>query len=152
MDIYNYLKDDHTKVANLMERVISNGDAEERETMFEMIKHELTLHAETEEATFYKAIEEATRSRTTEEEIEHAHGEHDEIKDCLAKISATPVTSDIWLHYFTELKDIVTHHVEEEETEIFESAKKILDAKQARDLATQMDKLKQQKLEHLSAA
>ncbi|MFT4077558.1 MAG: hypothetical protein QM647_18675 [Asticcacaulis sp.] len=63
MDIYKYLKKDHDKVADLMEQVIVTKDLSERQTLFETIKMELSLHADTEEKTFYKAIDDATRSK-----------------------------------------------------------------------------------------
>ena len=81
MDIYSYLKKDHRKVADLMEQVIASKDPAERQSLFETIKAELTLHADTEEQTFYKAIEDATRSKQVEEKIEHANHEHDEIRE-----------------------------------------------------------------------
>jgi hemerythrin superfamily protein len=144
MDIYNYLKKDHQKVADLMEQVIASKDPAERQSLFETIKLELTLHADTEEQTFYKAIEDATRSKQVEEKIEHANHEHDEIREYLEKLSTTPVTDELWLEAFGEFKHSVTHHVEEEEGEIFEKAKKYLSSQEAKDLAKEMDALKKQ--------
>ena len=144
MDIYNYLKKDHQKVADLMEQVIASKDPAERQSLFETIKMELTLHADTEEQTFYKAIEDATRSKQVEEKIEHANHEHDEIREYLEKLSTTPVTDELWLETFGEFKHSVTHHVEEEEGEIFEKAKKYLSSQEAKDLAKEMDALKKQ--------
>jgi len=144
MDIYNYLKKDHQKVADLMEQVIASKDPAERQSLFETIKLELTLHADTEEQTFYRAIEDATRSKQVEEKIEHANHEHDEIREYLEKLSTTPVTDELWLETFGEFKHSVTHHVEEEEGEIFEKAKKYLSSQEAKDLAKEMDALKKQ--------
>lgn len=152
MDIYAYLKMDHQKVANLMERVVSNDIPEQRATMYEMIKHELTLHAETEEATFYAAIDKATESRKIEDDLEHAHGEHDEIRECLQNIDRTNYSEPLWMTYFLKLKELVTHHVEEEEGEVFDDARKVLSDAQAVELAEMMDHLKQVKLGKKTAA
>lgn len=143
MDIYNYLKKDHQLVADLMEQVIASQDLSQREELFVQIKMELTLHADTEEATFYKAIEDATRSKSVEEQIEHAHGEHDEVREYLEKLESLDIESEEWIEQFGEFKHAVTHHVEEEEGEIFEKAKKYLDDKKAKELAKEMDDLKQ---------
>lgn len=142
MDIYNYLKKDHRLVADLMEKVIASQDSAERQTLFEQIKIELTLHADTEEQTFYKAIEDATRSKNVEKEMGHAHHEHDEIRDYLDKLSTTPVADEAWIETFGEFKHSVTHHVEEEEGDIFEEAKKYIDSAEATKLAKEMDALK----------
>lgn len=142
MDIYNYLKKDHQKVADLMEQVIESKDPAERQSLFETIKMELTLHADSEEQTFYKAIEDATRSKAVEEKVEHANEEHDEIREYLEKLSTTPIADELWLETFGEFKHSVTHHVEEEEGEIFEKAKKYITSQEAKDLAKEMDALK----------
>lgn len=152
MDIYNYLKKDHDKVADLMEQVIASKKPAERESLFLEIKKELTLHADSEEATFYKAIEEATGSKQVHEKMEHADKEHDEIREYLEKLSGLQVESELWLETFGEFKHSVTHHVEEEEGEIFEKAKKYLTPKQEKDLAVEMDALKQKKLGKKTAA
>ena len=144
MDIYNYLKKDHRLVADLMEQVIASQDTAERQALFEKIKAELSLHADTEEQTFYKAIEDATRSKAVEEKIEHANHEHDEIREYLAKLESTPVTEELWIETFGEFKHSVTHHVEEEEGDIFEKAKKYLSHEEAVQLAKDMYALKKQ--------
>jgi len=63
-----------------MEEVVASKDLTQRKGIFEQIKEELTLHTDTEEATFYKAIEDATRSKNVHEQMEHADEEHDEIR------------------------------------------------------------------------
>lgn len=152
MDIYSYLKKDHRTVAELMEAVVMSKSRTQRAELFATIKEELTLHADTEEATFYKAIEAASRSKQVHEKMEHADEEHDEIRDYLKKLSAIPVGTDEWIEQFGEFKHAVTHHVEEEENEIFEKAKKYLTKEKATDLAREMDALKKQQKKTLVAA
>lgn len=145
-DIYSYLKKDHRKVADLMEQVLASQNPTQREKLFKQIKLELTLHADTEEVTFYKAIEDATRSKNVQEQMEHADEEHTEIREYLEKLSSIPVASEEWIEQFGEFKHAVTHHVEEEEGDIFEKAKKYLSDKEAKDLAKEMEALKQEML------
>lgn len=152
MDIYNYLKKDHRKVADLMEQVVAASDPAQREELFIQIKQELTLHADTEEVTFYKAIDDATRSSNVHEKMEHANEEHDEVREYLDRLSGMQAEDEQWLEVFGELKHAVTHHVEEEENEIFEKAKKYLTDKEAKELALQMDALKQKKMSGKTAA
>ena len=152
MDIYKYLKKDHEKVAGLMEQVITTKDLAERQSLFDTIKTELSLHADTEEKTFYKAIDDATRSKAVEEKVEHAHEEHDEIREYLAKLASIPLTDELWIETFGEFKHSVTHHVEEEEGEIFEKAKTYLSQEDAVQLAKDMDALKKQDRKELASA
>jgi len=152
MDIYNYLKKDHQLVAGLMEQVIASQNPNERETLFAQIKQELTLHADTEEATFYKSVEDATRSQNVHEKMEHADEDHDEIREYLEKLSSTTIASEEWIEQFGEFKHAVTHHVEEEEGDIFEKAKKYLSKEQAIQIAKEMDALKQKQKQNMLAA
>ena len=145
MDIYNYLKKDHRLVSDLMEQLLATKNIASRKQLFEQIKQELTLHAETEEMTFYAAIDKATRSKQVHEKMEHADEEHDEISEYLDKLSTLSISSEEWMEQFGEFKHSVTHHVEEEENEIFEKAKQYLSREDAVRLAKEMDALKQER-------
>lgn len=140
MDIYNYLKKDHRLVADLMEQVCETMDQKKREQLYMQIREELTIHADTEEKTFYAAIEEKGGKQLQEKE-EHAEEEHDEIRKFISQIDAAK-SKDEWLIAFGELKHAVEHHVEEEEGEIFEKARKVISDAQAVKLAEEMDALK----------
>lgn len=152
MNIYNYLKKDHRNVADLMEQVVASKTSAQRKQLFHEIKYELTLHADTEEMTFYKTVEHMARTKSTEEKIDHAHDEHDDIRHYLEVLTNLPVESDMWLVTFGEFKYAVTHHVEEEETELFERAKKYLTEEQEQSLAREMDRLKHDAGARISAA
>lgn len=141
MDIYNYLKKDHRKVADLMEQVCDTSDISKRMFLYENIREELSIHAKTEEQTFYKALE-TKGGKMLQEKEEHAEEEHDEIRKFLKEIDAAEPESDAWLIAFGGLKHAVEHHVEEEEGEIFEKARKVISEKQAVQLAQEMEALK----------
>jgi len=143
MDIYEYILRDHEKVDGLMEQALAAKTPEARKALFQEIKEELTIHADSEEQTFYKAIDDATNKESVEEDLEHGEHEHEEIEKQLEKVSNTPIESDKWLEAFKDLKHAVDHHVEEEESDIFSRAKQYLTAGQAKDLVHEMDKLKQ---------
>lgn len=140
MNIYNYLKKDHKKVAGLMEDLLKTDSENERLSLFEEIKHELLLHAKTEQDSFYKELE---HKKPVEERIEEAEEEHKEIEKYLKKLSGLEFNSEEWIEQFGEFRHSVTHHVKEEEEGIFEKAKKILSDKRAVELAVEMEELKQ---------
>ena len=124
MDIYSYIKRDHHTVDALMESLLANKSRSERKALFEKIKTELMLHAESEEQTFYKAIEHASRSKQVHEKMEHADKEHDEIREYLEKLETLDIGSEEWMEQFGEFKHSVKHHVEEEEKEMFPEVRK----------------------------
>lgn len=142
MDIYNYLKKDHRKISDLFAKIISSKGAHERKSLFEELKNELLVHIKTEHETFYKALKHSLPGK-----IDHADEEHSEIKKALAKVDDLSSESTEWLVQLGELKNIVEHHVKEEEGEIFHSAKKILSEKKAKELAEEMETLKADILE-----
>jgi hemerythrin superfamily protein len=126
MDIYNYLKKDHKKVSSLFKKIIAEKSAKQREVYFLQVKKELELHADPENNTFYKAL--SKNSKGTDD-AQHGKKEHSEIKKALAKLSKIPVKETVkWLVQFGELKHIVEHHVEDEETRMFSDGKKVISA------------------------
>lgn len=139
MNIYNYLKKDHLKVSELFESILSTKSIAKREKLFEEVKNELLLHSKAEDSTFYAALKE---HEETQDIIQHAEEEHQEVEDYLKKLSRLSIESEKWMEQFGELKHSVTHHVKEEEEEIFEKAKKVLNKDQEKQLALDMDEIK----------
>lgn len=144
MDIYTYLKKDHDKVDKLMKAITEAKTPEDRKELFDTMSAELLLHASTEEQTFYQALEERG-GKQLQEKAGHAEEEHDEIESLIQQLRKSSPVESAWLITFGTLKHAVEHHVEEEEGEIFEKAKKILSDPQAEKLAEEMDLLKKQR-------
>ncbi|MBA2657328.1 MAG: hemerythrin domain-containing protein [Tatlockia sp.] len=140
MDIYTYLHKDHLKVSKLFKEITGSKDQKERERLFLEVKKELELHADPEHETFYKALEKKAKGK---EDAEHGTEEHDEIKKALKAISQiSPENESEWLINIGKLMHIVEHHVEDEESTMFEDGKKIISEKQAVLLAEEMESLK----------
>ena len=54
--IYEYLKTDYKKVADLFKQFEESEIKERKQAIVQMIIIELTVHAKSEEQTFYKAL------------------------------------------------------------------------------------------------
>ncbi len=146
MDIYTYLEKDHRKVSDLMKQLVNASKDAEREDIFEEIRNELLLHAETEEQTFYQALKEGDEELQDKES--HAEEEHDEIRRLLNACDDEECGTDLWLINFGQLKYAVEHHVEEEEEQIFPKARKTIPQSKAKALAEEMESLKQDAKRH----
>ncbi len=144
MDIYAYIERDHRKVAELMEDLLAINLSAVQMSIFERIHMELELHTAAEERTFYKALEEASANAAVEDRVVHARADHDEIRQLLAYLNTESVSGPIWLEKFGELKHAVSHHVREEEGEIFAKARVLLTPEQARQLSRDMDRVKRE--------
>jgi hemerythrin superfamily protein len=143
MDIYNYIRQDHRNVAALMDELLSINLSAVQERIFHKLRVELSLHAEAEEQTFYKALHEASERAGMEDRIVHAREDHDEIRDLLTFLVNESVAGPRWMEKFGELKHAIEHHVKEEEVEIFAKARRLLSDDDAKHLAREMAIVKQ---------
>jgi hemerythrin-like domain-containing protein len=143
MNAFELLKQDHEKVAGIFEKLEPTTEraSKTREELFEKLRRELDVHAAIEEQIFYPVLKEAAETREiTLEAIE----EHNVVKQLLEELSSMPVESEEWTAKLTVLKENVEHHVEEEEKEMFKSARQVLSKEQIEELGALMEQAKKQ--------
>ena len=143
MDAITLLKTDHEKVAGIFEKLEETTERAEktREELFTKLKQELDIHAHIEETIFYPVLKKAEETRDiTMEGIQ----EHHVVKVLLRELDAMPVGSETWTAKLKVLKENVEHHVEEEEDEMFSSAREVLSKEQIEELGTRMEAAKQE--------
>lgn len=140
-DIYSLLKEDHETVKSLFEKLeaTTSRAKKAREQLFSEIKTELTLHSKAESETFYARL---LAEKDAKDEILEATEEHEVVTRLLADISSVAVDDERWMAKCTVLKEIMLHHVKEEEGEIFKAAKRILEKNEAIEIGTQFTELK----------
>ncbi|HTP83485.1 MAG TPA: hemerythrin domain-containing protein [Alphaproteobacteria bacterium] len=135
------LKQDHKEVKDLLKTILRSDDASEREETFAKMKVALTAHSEAEEEMFYPLLEEEEDSRTDALE---AKVEHNIVKNLLEELEAMEdKTSDEWTAKCTVLQDLVEHHVEEEESQLFKDARKVLGKERLVELAGEFESAKE---------
>lgn len=140
MNIYEYLKLDHEHVAKLFKQFEASDLPERKHQIVELISQELLIHAHSEQETFYKALK---QFESTEEEAMHGQEEHQEIEAQIKLVMSSKEFGASWVKKVEKLKEIVEHHVREEEGPIFRHAKKVLTEEDAYVLKEQMHYLKQ---------
>lgn len=122
--IFDTLRQDHKIQRELIEKLVqTQGKTEERELIFNKLKHELTIHADAEERFFYKPLISADM---TQGKARHGIAEHHEMDELIEKLDNTDMSSPQWLTIAKELAHEVKHHLKEEEHEIFQLAGKVL--------------------------
>jgi hemerythrin superfamily protein len=121
-DAVEMLTEQHREVENLFEQLESAGDADEKEELFQELANKLAIHAKIEEQHFYPAV----REKKTEEMVLEAFVEHTSIKRLLADLLETSSDDASFDAKIKVLKEQVEHHVEEEESELFDAAKQVL--------------------------
>lgn len=138
MDIYEYLKMDHQKISDLFKQFEAAKVFQRKKEIVAMIAQELTIHANSEEDTFYNLLEMFPESK---EEAVHGEKEHQEIKTKIAS-AMKPHDSAAWEEQVKELKKLVEHHVKEEEGPLFKKAKKVISTEESYAIKEKMHHLK----------
>jgi hypothetical protein len=137
MDIYEYLKMDHEKVAHLFKLFKKSQIIERKKEIVALLTKELIVHAHSEQETFYKALEQHMQSK---EEALHGDKEHKEIEEQIKVINDASGVQ--WEKAVLKLKELVDHHVKDEEGPLFDKAKEVLSKEEALILKEQMHYLK----------
>lgn len=126
-EIFARLKQDHDKHRELLDRLLeTQGDSEERKSLFEELTKELKGHASAEEQALYSTM---MRKPPTTDETRHSVAEHHEIEEALNDLAATDMSSSAWMMKFKDLDHDYRHHIDEEEEEHFPDFAEHLDDK-----------------------
>ncbi len=150
MNAIELLKADHDKVRGLFEQLTSTTSRGEKTRMqlLEKIRLELDVHTQIEEEIFYPAFREAAQEADDKEMIFEALEEHRAAGELvLPDLLETEVASETFGGRAKVLKDLVEHHAEEEEKEMFKRARQLFDKDRLAELGEQMAARKLELLE-----
>ena len=144
-DAITLLKEDHQKVRKLLGELEETTEkaAAKREKLLGEIEQELKIHTEIEEEIFYPAFRDAAEKKDDKELYYEAIEEHHVVDMVLPEIKDTEADSDQFGAKAKVLKDLVEHHAEEEETEMFPRAKKLMDREELLRLGAEMASAKE---------
>ncbi|MFG6666954.1 hemerythrin domain-containing protein [Halomonas sp. HNIBRBA4712] len=133
MTIFEALRKDHDIQRDLLARLVeTHGDSTERDTLYKQVRAELKYHANAEERALYLPMMEID---LTQEKARHSVAEHHEIDELIELLDDTDYSASNWLVHAKELQHLVTHHLDEEEQEVFQMAGRGLADKQKQTLA-----------------
>jgi hypothetical protein len=136
--IFLKLRQDHDIQRELLDHLLkTSGDSEDRKVLFEQLKKELSIHAKYEERHFYKSLIDFD---LTQDKARHSVAEHKDIDDLIEDLEDKDMSSSGWLVKAKELEHKVTHHLDEEEQEVFQLAGKVLSESQKISLAKDYEK------------
>ncbi len=140
MDIYERIKIDHDLQREMMDKIMeTHGDSDERRRLFSEFKLEADSHANAEEQTFYADL---IDHHDSQEQTRHSVAEHKETCDLLDELDEMDMSSAGWIKKFETLKHDLTHHIDEEEEDVFPMAKKLISGKEAEEMAKEFEKRK----------
>jgi len=122
MNAIELLKSQHREVEKLFSRIEKAKSSDLKEKLFTDMADKLAVHATIEEHHFYPAV----RAKRTEDILLESVEEHLGIKRVTADLLQTEVDDQTFDAKIAVLKEQVSHHVEEEETDLFPKVRKLL--------------------------
>ena len=138
MKATDMLKKQHREVSALFKGVMATEDPDERMRLVGEIASELTMHATIEEELFYPAFRAAAETKKGQDQVLEAYEEHHVLKLLVAELPEVDASADNFEAKMTVLQEIVEHHVEEEEEEMFPAAERKLGKERLEQLAEEM--------------
>jgi hypothetical protein len=140
-EFYQILKKDHEEVKRILAKLTATKEsgAKTREELFQKLRTELVPHMKAEESAFYQPL---MAKKDAREDAMEGIEEHHVAEMVLKELEKMPKGEHQWGPKVSVFKEIVEHHIQEEETKIFESAEKALGRDEFKNI---MKKFEQEK-------
>jgi hemerythrin superfamily protein len=147
-DIRSKLKSDHEAIRDLTKGACEESTTAKRTESFKMLKQFLTAHARAEEAVVYTAlVKKRSRSKDSRDFGNEGFVEHGIVDNLMAQIAATrPAGSDLWNARAKVLHELLDHHIDEEEKNVFEELGEHFSDEQREQMASAFETRKSQLL------
>jgi hypothetical protein len=137
MKATDLLKKQHKEVKGMFKKMEKTEDPRQRRQLMEEISSALEAHTVIEEEMFYPAVRELD-SKKAHEMVDEAFEEHHVVKLVLKELPSVDPSDERFEAKMTVLSELVEHHADEEEDEMFKLAAK-LGADELQDLGAQME-------------
>ena len=139
---FQMLKKDHAAVKAILGQLVETKESapKKREQLFQKLRMELVPHMKAEESIFYPALvaKKASRGDAMEGVEEHHVSEM-----VLKELETMPKGEDRWGAKMLVFKELVEHHIKDEQSKVFKSAEKALSREELLDIMEQFELEKQ---------
>lgn len=144
MDVFTLLKRDHKEVKQLFEKIENSTSraVKLREKTLQQLAQELEMHTSLEEEIVYPRFKEIASLKDT---ILEAYEEHHVATQLLQEITDMSADEEQWKAKVTVLKEMIEHHVKEEEKELFPKAQKALGKDESEALGKRIEEEKKRR-------
>ena len=149
MDIFKEIKKEHDEFRKITDEINETTDRaiKTRETKFKKFFINITAHHESEEVVLVPKLKEKKETREMGLEILE---EHHVLERLLDELKNLPVDDETWIIKFGVMKEIMEHHLEEEEEEISKKAHKQFDQETLDKMGEEFEKEEKKQKEKLS--
>lgn len=137
------LHQDHEEVSGLITQCLKTEGSAERNQLFKEIMSMLIAHSEAEQNVLYKKMQKSEDEKTRSFVFEGIN-EHQIVEQQLQQMSrARNKASEQWTAQLTVLKELVNHHVREEESTGFTCARREFDSEELEKMRDQFRRQKE---------
>ena len=139
------LERDHRLLEALLEQAVETDEhsGADRTAILARVARELTSHEMMEEKVLYPALK---SHREAKEIVLEGYQEHHVADLVMKELQKMPPSDERWGAKLKVLKENIEHHIEEEEGEMFKTARSVLSEEQLEALGARMQELKAQGL------
>src|SRR3989442_15192737 len=140
MKVTLLLRNDHDAIKSLFSKYKKAGARNQngKKELFDAVRRELAIHSQMETEIFYPALT-GTSSKTATQLVSTALHEHDTVDKLLDEIAAMGPMDRNFEGRMNELIQAVDSHIEMEEQEIFDEARKTLPEHRLEELCLEME-------------
>jgi hemerythrin superfamily protein len=137
------LHNDHQEVSKMIETIIKTEDAKERGSLFNEMKTALLAHSQAEQAVLYKKLQKSDDEKARQFVFE-GDNEHQIVEQQLEMLAkARNKAGEQWTAQMTVLKELVQHHVKEEESTGFSCARAEFEREELEKMGQQFQRQKE---------
>lgn len=134
MKIVEEIKKEHDEIRDHILK-IENNEEQAAELFKELAVFTLSHHESEEHVVF----PELSRKKDVKETKQNLMAEHAAARRTMQFLLALPADDEMWESHFHVVKDLIYHHVEEEENELFEILRDEKDEKEMEELYTRFE-------------
>ena len=117
-DVRALLEKDHDEARALAQQMC-DASGMRRMALLGRLKPILTAHSRAEERAVYAALLQVRGAEPPHTLAQEGYVEHGLVDELLAKLAALDPASDVWLAHAKVLKELLEHHIDEEQTDTF---------------------------------
>lgn len=132
------LNADHRRLQALLKSLQSARTASRRSALIEQTADALRMHTEMEESIFYPAFRAAAQSARDRQMFHEATEEHHAVDVVLPECRSATADADVFAARAKVLRELVEHHIKEEQDVMFPRARRILSAQELHELGEEI--------------
>jgi hypothetical protein len=118
-DVRALLEKDHDEAKQLAKQMCAATRAPQRKALLAKLKPALTAHSRAEERAVYQPMIKVKGSTDSHELAQEGFVEHGLVDELLTALASTNAAGDAWKAKAKVLKELLEHHIEEEQTDTF---------------------------------